>query len=137
VPKKYSILLEEVSRGGLAHPTEFSFAACCPIFLLLKQILDDDSLLTDYMKKSNQRKLFVSAVTEKCNNIFTELVSKKCKREHSLFDLIAIKLFNTFQKNTLKRYNDKNEKEEIEENVSKRSRTESARKIHKLQSKCK
>ena len=64
-------------------------------------------IFTWISSKKNHQKLFSSSVPKKCeDSIFSVLLDTKCGRQHSVFDLIAAKMFNTFSKNILKRLND-------------------------------
>ena len=98
-------LLNLVDRGGLAKPTCFHFALCSFVFFCFKQISEKDALLDELLLKPKQCNIFVNAVSAIASVSFPIILHTKCKEGHSVFNIVAKKLFNLFSRNVLKRIN--------------------------------
>lgn len=103
---EYATLLEQINRGGLSHPSEYCFAVCCIVFSFYQQIVQNKELHSKLMNKPNQCSVFCDAVLSKCSEMSNFITKMSCTKKHLCFPLICTKMFNTFSRNTLKRFND-------------------------------
>ena len=103
-------LFNLVDRGGLAAPTEFTYAICIFAYSLFNQIMHNADIKKRFLACNDHSAVFVKTVTvmiaDKQSNAYLKcLMSVTCKEKHAVFRGILQKLFNCFIKNVLKKIN--------------------------------
>ena len=102
--------MRNVFLGGLClipRRSAFTYAVCSIGFHFYKQIYDNDQILSKFLAIAcnHHRDVFSTAINKMYSDVFP--VDTICDNNHSVFQLILRKLFNTFSRNVLKRFNDK------------------------------
>src|SRR6218665_2755256 len=101
-------LLEDVNRGGLTRPSDYTFELAINCWRVFEAIKSSSSLKAQLLAAECQRSLFVKIIDRvtDISNCGQPLVSENfCVRGHDLKLLLVQRLFNCFAKNAIKQLN--------------------------------
>ena len=100
--------LEDVNRGGLTRPNDYSFELAVNCWRVFETIKSSSALKAQLLAAECQRSLFVKIIDRvtDISNCGQLLVSENyCVRGHDLKLLLVQRLFNCFAKNAIKQLN--------------------------------
>ena len=97
-----SHFLNDVSRGGLPHPSDFCYNICIILWKLVTSLKSDANLLTNFWKANRGAFLFLFEIfaSDKINISVTHFANS-----HQFLKFLVSSFFNCVYKNFIKEFN--------------------------------
>ena len=107
-----STFLENINRGGLMRPAEYTFELAVHCWCVFEQIRASQDLMSQFLAAVHQRTLFCKVVDRVspalCQYVsIAEVIDNYCTVGHDLKEMIVQRFFNCMAKNLVKELTNK------------------------------
>ena len=94
-----TFLLEEITRGGLWHPTLLTYDICIYCWQVFGSIFANSDTKNLFLSPVRQDELFYAVVSD--GNVVQDITVTECEKGHNILRLIAISMFKIMTKNVI------------------------------------